>query len=235
MVWRAEAAGKAFGALRKCVFGSTSVSFAAKKAVYETLVLSIMLYGSESWCLPEHLLQQLRVLHARCLRSMCRVTRKHTWDHHISTEELMSRTGLDSADFYVAQRQLRWLGHVARMDFHRLPRRMLSAWTPHKRPIGAPRLTYGRSMAKAMAVFDLEPSTWHVLAADRAAWRGMLRVGTAPPDFRTPPPPPVPMPISHFLVRPRRVAATATMTAITSSLAALSLSTRSGELRGDDD
>ena len=38
------------------------------------------------------------------------------------------------------------------------------------------------AMAKAMAVFDLEPSTWHVLAADRAAWRGMLRVGTAPPD-----------------------------------------------------
>ena len=99
-------------------------------------------------------LQQLRVLHARCLRSMCRVTRKHTWDHHISTEELMSRTGLDSADFYVAQRQLRWLGHVARMDFHRLPRRMLSAWTPHKRPRAAwsrgfecspPRLRYGIS------------------------------------------------------------------------------------------
>ena len=64
----------------------------------------------------------------------------------------MSRTGLDAADFYVAQRQLRWLGHVARMDFDRLPRRMLSAWTPHKRPIGASRLTYVRSMAKAMAV-----------------------------------------------------------------------------------
>ena len=62
------------------------------------------------------------------------------------------RTELDSADFYVAQRQLRWLGHVARMDFDRLPRRMLSAWTPHKRPVGAPRLTYGRSMVKAMAI-----------------------------------------------------------------------------------
>ena len=147
----------------------------------------------------------------------------------------MARIGLDSADFYVAQRQLRWLGHVTRMDFDRLPRRMLSAWTPHKRPIGAPRLTYGRSMAKAMAVFDLEPSRWHVLAADRAAWSAMLRKGVAPADFRTPPPPPVPMPISHFLVRPRRAAATATMTAITNSLATLSLSTQSGELRGDDD
>ena len=29
--------------------------------VYETLALAIMLFGSESWCLPERLLQQLRV------------------------------------------------------------------------------------------------------------------------------------------------------------------------------
>ena len=49
-----ELLSKAFGALRKSVFGSTSVTFHAKKAVYETLILSIiMLFGSESWCLPE--------------------------------------------------------------------------------------------------------------------------------------------------------------------------------------
>ena len=46
---------------------------------------------------------------------MCRVTRKHTWKHHISTEDLTRRLGLDTADFYVARRQLGWLGHVARM------------------------------------------------------------------------------------------------------------------------
>ena len=144
----------------------------------------------------------------------------------------MSRMSLDAADFYVAQRQLRWLGHVARMDFTRLPRRMLSAWVPRKRPTGAPRLTYGRSMVKAMDLFDLDPSRWSELAADRVAWREMLHTGTAPAAFRAPPPAPVPMPISHFLVRPRRAAAAATMSAITDSLAILSLSDRSGELRG---
>ena len=51
-------------------------------------MLAILLYGSESWCLPEVLLQQLRALHARCLRAMCRVTRAHTWKLHITTEEL---------------------------------------------------------------------------------------------------------------------------------------------------
>ena len=108
---RVESAGKAFGALRKCVFASSSVSAAAKAAAYEGIVLAILLFGSESWCLPETLLHQLRTLHARCARTMCRVTRKHTWKHHISTENLTRRLGLDAADFYVARRQLSWLGH----------------------------------------------------------------------------------------------------------------------------
>jgi len=42
------------------------------------------------------------------------VTRKSTrgTKHHISTEDLTRRLGLDTADFYVARRQLGWLGHV---------------------------------------------------------------------------------------------------------------------------
>ena len=59
-------------------------------------------------------------------------------------------------------------------------------------------------MAKAMDTFDLDPARWPELAADRGAWRTMLRSGEAPLGFRQAPPPPVPMPMSHFLVRPRR-------------------------------
>ena len=65
---------------------------------------------------------------------MNRVTRKH-----ISSEQLMQELGFDAIDFYIARRQLRWLGHVSRMDWERLPRRMLSVWAPHARPVGATR------------------------------------------------------------------------------------------------
>ena len=44
-----------------------------------------------------------------------------------------------------------------------------------------------------------------------------LRSGEAPLGFRQAPPPPVPMPMSHFLVRPRRAAATRTNAAIDAS------------------
>ena len=175
--------------MRKCLFSSSTITRAAKTAVYEALILSILLYGCESWCLTEELLQRLHVFHAQCLRAMSRVTRKHTWEHRISSMQLMQELGLDAIDFYVARRQLRWLGHVSRMGWERLPRRMLSAWVPHARPRGAPRLTYGRSVAKAMDVFNLDHAQWPELAADRARWLAMLQSGEAPPSFRQPPAP----------------------------------------------
>jgi hypothetical protein len=175
---RIAAAGKAFGALRKCVFSSTSVNFAAKRAVFESIILSILLYGCEGWSLTERHRQQLRVFHAQCLRAMCRVTRKHTWDHHISTQELGQRLGIETIDTYITRRQLRWGGHVRRMDYdRRLPRRMLSSWIAHPRPRGAPKMTYGRSFCKALKQFHIDHETWPDLAADRSAWRETLRLG----------------------------------------------------------
>ena len=62
---------------------------------------------------------------------MCRVTRTHVWKYHISTQG--QRLGLNFIDFYVFWRQLRWAGHVSRMDHDvRLPRRMLSSWVPQR-------------------------------------------------------------------------------------------------------
>jgi hypothetical protein len=116
-------------------------------------------------------------MHAQCLRSMCRVTRVHMWQHHVSTQELGQRLAIDTIDTHVARRQLRWAGHVSRMEFERLPRRMLSSWVPHKRPCGAPSMTYGRTLGKALDKFHIDREMWPQLAANRAAWRETLRLG----------------------------------------------------------
>ena len=181
---RVESGCKAFGALRSCIFANSSVNSAAKKAVYEAIVISISLYGSETWSLTELLLQRLRVMQAHHFRVMSRVTRKHVWDNHITTQALGQQLGLEMIDMYLARRQARWVGHVSRMPFDRLPRRMLSSWVPHRRPVGAPTMTYGRSVFKALDKFHLDVPRWPELAADRAAWREMLRTGLAPPAFR---------------------------------------------------
>ena len=89
------------------------------------------------------------------------------------------------------------------MDWERLPRRMLSAWAPHARPVGAPRALYLRPQHGQGDgdVFNLDHARWPELAADPAKWRTMLQSGEAPPSFQQPPAPAgaAPMPISHPL------------------------------------
>ena len=199
---RLQSAAKAFGALRKCVFTSNSVSRQAKRVVYERLVLAIGLFGCECWCLSAVLEQRLRSFHAQCVRAMSRVTLKHTFAQHISTQELEQELGLETIDAYVSRRQLRWLGHVSRMDFDsRMPRRMLSSWVPAKRTAGCPQMTYGRSIRKALKKFNIAPEEWPELAADRVAWRaaisGKPRAARRkpPPQLLQTPPPQIPVSI----------------------------------------
>ena len=168
---RIEKAGAAFGALRKPLFSSTSVTYQAKCMVYVILILSILLYGAESWCLTEQLYKRLRNFHARCVRVMCRVNRRHTYEQRISSAELRRRVGVQSIDTYVTRHQLRWAGHVARMPPHRLPRKMLSSWVRAKRPRGAPQLTYGRMLRKSLKKLQIDPDSWSTIAQNRTEWR----------------------------------------------------------------
>ena len=100
----------------------------------------------------------------------------HTRRHHISNADLLARTGLQTIDAYLAKRQLRWAGHVARMPNNRLPRKMLSCWVPHKRPRGAPQMTYGRSLRKLLRKAEIPVENWHDLAQDRVKWRELITV-----------------------------------------------------------
>ena len=118
---------------------------------------------------------RLRQFHARCVRTMSRTNLNHTWIYRISTKNLQKELVLDSTNNYIARRQLRWFGHVSRMPFDRLPRRMLSSWSPSPRCTGAAKMTYGRTMKKAMAIFDINPQNWYELAADREKWYAMIK------------------------------------------------------------
>ena len=107
----------AFGTLRDCLFSSQRICIVAKAIMFEGLILSILLYGSECWSLTEKCMDKIRVFIARCLRNMNRVTRKHTREHRISNEELRNRAGLLTPDAYVMRHQLRWAGHVLCLEW----------------------------------------------------------------------------------------------------------------------
>ena len=62
----------------------------------------------------------------------------------------------------------------ARMDFERLPRKMLTSWVKEKRPRGAPEFTYGRGVYKALKKVNLDRDNWYEAAMDRVKWRSII-------------------------------------------------------------
>ena len=168
---RIDLAAAAFGSLRDCLFSSPRICLEAKTIVFEGLILSILLYGAECWSLTEECMRKIRVFISRCIRNMFRVTRKQTREYHISNEEFRNRAGLLTADAYVMRHQLRWARHVSRMDWSRLPRKMLSSWVPHKRLVGAPEFTYGRGLMKSIRRLSLDKNNWSAAASDKTSWR----------------------------------------------------------------
>ena len=65
---------------------------------------------------------------------MCRVTMHQVELNGITSVELQKRIGIWDLDYYVGRRTLQWVGHMARMDKSRLPRRLLTAWVRDPRP-----------------------------------------------------------------------------------------------------
>ena len=102
------------------------------------------------------------------------MSRKHQWAHRISDESLRLKLGLESIDEYIGRRQLSWAGHVARMSFDRLPRKLLSSWVAAPRPPGAPQFTYARGLHKALRKKSIDIATWHQLAQDQVGWRALI-------------------------------------------------------------
>jgi hypothetical protein len=86
--------------------------------------------------------------------------------HRITTDGLYERIIIKSIEYHIRVRALRWVGHVARMDKTRLPRRLLTAWVANSRPTGGTEMTYVRSLERLLKHTNLpiEIFEWSKLA-----------------------------------------------------------------------
>ena len=71
---RLEKASKVYQIWRKKVFRSRTLSTATKLHVFQTLVLSVLLYGAETWTVTQHDIRRLKSFQMRCLWDILGIT-----------------------------------------------------------------------------------------------------------------------------------------------------------------
>ena len=76
-----------FGALKKSVFQDSSLSRLTKKAVYQAVVLGVLLYMAETCPAKQKDVRRLEGFHHGCLQSILVINRVQQCLQHISNEE----------------------------------------------------------------------------------------------------------------------------------------------------
>ena len=98
-------------AMLKNIWTSKQVGTNTKLRIFNSNVLSGLLYGAECWKLTTRIAHKIHTFQNRCLRKILRIF----WPRRISNEELHQRTNAKSLVQTVKKRRWRWLGHVCRM------------------------------------------------------------------------------------------------------------------------
>nr|VZI46168.1 unnamed protein product [Spirometra erinaceieuropaei] len=149
---RISKASQAFSRLQSTVWNRHGLQLSTKLKMYKAVILSTLLYGAETWTVYTKQARHLNPFHLSCLRRILRLN----WQDRIPDTDVLGRTGILSIYTMLRQMQLRWSGHLARMDDERLPK----------------RLFYGDRL-------QINPTNWEELAHDRPTWRKTVKTGAA--------------------------------------------------------
>nr|VZH94011.1 unnamed protein product [Spirometra erinaceieuropaei] len=117
---RISKASQAFGRLQSTVWNRHGLQLSTKLKMYKPVILPTMLYGAETWTVYTRQARRLNHFHLSCLRRILRPN----WQDRIPDTDVLERTEILSIYTMLRQMQLRWSGHLVRMDDKRLSKRL---------------------------------------------------------------------------------------------------------------
>ena len=152
------------------VWRSSQYNTGTKLKLYQSCILSTLLYGAECWRITETDLGKLRSFHTTCLRKILRIF----WPRRIRNVELIERCSQEDMENIISKRRWKWIGHVMRRDSNSIVRTALH-WTPEgKRKRGRPRMTWRRTVEGEIKEMKQTWGTLTKLAQDRNDWRAFV-------------------------------------------------------------
>nr|VZI34974.1 unnamed protein product [Spirometra erinaceieuropaei] len=141
----------------------------------KALILTTLVHRAETW--TENMRQARRLNHflLSCLRKILKLR----WQHQMPDTDVPEHTGILSIYAMLRQLQLRWSGHLVRMDEERLPKRLfygdIAAGSCRRGQVRRNKGTLKTSLKSP----QINPANWEELARDRPGWRRTEKTGAA--------------------------------------------------------
>jgi hypothetical protein len=177
-------ASAAFSRLKRHVFDRRDITIDLKMKIFNSSVLSVLLYASETWTITVTEIRRLETFQMYALRTILGVSRRQHLTNVLIREQCCNQASIESS---IRKRRLRWLGHIARMPEER---HCGSVWRNPKPSTwrcgrNAPKCTWDSIISKDLNFLKLVygSANWDRnrigiikdLASDRSQWRRLVR------------------------------------------------------------
>lgn len=173
---RIAKATQAFGALHSKLWNKRGIRCQTKLQVYQSVVLSTLLYASETWTYYRRHIRMLDRFHQSCLRKILHIR----WQDRISDVEVLQRANTTGIEAMLMKVQLRWAGHVVRMDDKRLPKQVFYSQIKNaKREPGGQKQRYKDNLKATLKTCQINITNWEDLSRDRSNWRHLIHSSVA--------------------------------------------------------
>ncbi|KAJ4431722.1 hypothetical protein ANN_20324 [Periplaneta americana] len=148
-----------------------------KVRIYRTVILSVVLYGCETWTLTLREEHRLRVFENKVLRKIFGAKRDEVTGEWRKLHNTELHALYSSPDIIrnIKCRRLRWAGLVTRMGESRNAYRVLVGRPERKRPLGRPRRRWEDNIKMDLRKVGYDDRDWINLAQDRDRWRAYVR------------------------------------------------------------
>ena len=118
---------------------SKQLSITLKCKLYRALVLSVVLYSSETWTMNKSTQRKLESFHNSCMRRiLC-----FSYMERVTNEEVLARSRVPTLSAMIMIKRLKLFGHVLRMNDDRLALRAIT-WEPTEKYLYAKRAPGGQ-------------------------------------------------------------------------------------------
>ena len=149
------------------ILNCSSLSHRLKIQLFRSNVISVLLYGTETWKLTDAQLSKLRVFQTTYTRQILKIR----WYHKRTNIENMKTTKQEDMVRVLEKRRWKYLGHVSRKRESAMEVSVGSEPDGHKKP-GFPKQTWRRVVLKKLKTTGIR--SWNEaaeLAKDRERWK----------------------------------------------------------------
>lgn len=139
-----------------------------KRKIFNTIIRSIITYGSEVWTLKSQIEKRLMATEMDFWRRSAGISRREKIRNEVIRKKMDIKKSI--IDF-IEGKQLLWYGHTKRMSKERLPQKIME-WEPTgRKKRGRPPTTWIQGIQAAIRRRNIEENLW----ANRQEWRMKIK------------------------------------------------------------